>query len=68
MTIKDMTTKPDGRWKCRACGAIWDGWQLVCDPMSIIAPRWTCANYFCGGRCDRLPEPDAWPTQEGNDA
>jgi len=43
--------KPKGKFKCRACNSIWDGSQLVLDPMST-AVKWTCADYFCGGTCD----------------
>lgn len=44
---------PDGKWKCRACKSVWDGSQLVLDPMSTEV-KWTCGDYFCGGSCDRI--------------
>ena len=47
--------KPDGKWKCRVCQTVWDGSQLKDDPMST-AVKWTCADYFCGGTCDRQVE------------
>ncbi len=46
-------THPDGKWKCRACKSVWDGSQLVLDPMSTEV-KWTCGDYFCGGSCDRI--------------
>jgi hypothetical protein len=60
-----MATKPDGKWKCRACGTVWEGWQLVLDPQRL-GTTWTCANYFCGAYCDRLPDPaPEQPQEEG---
>lgn len=43
--------KPGGYWKCRACGNVCQGEQLVQDPMSIVL-KWTCPD--CGGTCDNL--------------
>ena len=51
-----MATKPDEKWKCRACGAVWDGSELYRDPQRI-GFHWTCGNLFCGADCDRLPDP-----------
>ena len=45
--------KPEGKWKCRACGAVWDGNQLYDDPAWSIK-QWTCGNLLCGGVCDRV--------------
>ena len=45
--------KPSGYWKCRACGNVCQGEQLVQDPSST-ALKWTCSDYFCGGTCDNL--------------
>lgn len=39
--------KPTGRYKCNACGLIWDGSQLYQDPDST-AVRWTCGDLSCG--------------------
>ena len=48
-----MKPKPLGKWKCRACGHIWEGWQLYLDP-SLWQNTWTCADLLCGGVCDPL--------------
>lgn len=55
-TIKGVNMshmKPGGYWKCRACGNVCQGEQLVQDPMSTVL-KWTCSDYFCGGTCDNL--------------
>lgn len=41
--------KPEGSFKCRLCGEIWDGSQLFQDPF-CTAFVWTCGNLECGGR------------------
>jgi len=45
--------KPDGLWKCRACGRTWNGKQLYDDPLADWT-TWTCTDLTCGGVCDRL--------------
>ena len=48
--------KPEGKWRCRACGRIWDGSQLY-EKLGYTNPRWwTCHDLFCGGTCDRIRE------------
>ena len=44
------TYKPNGKWKCLACGTICDGEKLYLDPQSL-AKKWTCSDLFCGGTC-----------------
>ena len=44
------TYKPNGKWKCLACGTICDGEKLFLDPQSL-AKKWTCSDLFCGGTC-----------------
>jgi hypothetical protein len=46
--------KPTGKWKCRACGAVCEGHELL---EHTHLPAWTCKDPFCGGTCIRLPEP-----------
>lgn len=52
--------KPEGKWRCRACGKIWDGSQLhekpgyTSPPPPFPPPWWTCHDLFCGGTCDRV--------------
>lgn len=58
--------KPDGKWKCRVCGSVFDGSQLVLDPTST-AVKWTCSDYFCGGTCDPVQLPLSSPTGRGLD-
>lgn len=40
--------KPDGTFRCLACGGKWQGSQLHLDP-TLTAVRWTCGDLFCGG-------------------
>jgi hypothetical protein len=56
-------SKPEGKWKCRVCGHIWDGESLVLDPTST-ATKWICADYFCGGTCDSVPTAITVPAAE----
>ena len=43
--------KPDGRFKCLACGSEWGGQSLFLEPGSV---RWTCGDPFCGGTVVRV--------------
>ena len=50
-----MDNKPEGHWRCRACGRSWEGSELR---LSVFHPGtvWTCWDVFCGGTCDRVAE------------
>jgi len=46
--------KPQGMWKCRACGTVQHGSTLYQDPQST-AIKWTCSDLTCGGTCEPAP-------------
>lgn len=45
--------KPEGTYRCLACGAEWDGSQLYQDP-TVIGGNWTCGNVMCGGSVSKV--------------
>lgn len=49
-----MESKPEGTYRCVACGKTWDGSQLYLDPL-FTAIRWTCGNLCCGGTVQQIP-------------
>ena len=48
--------KPTGRFRCVVCGDECNGSDLVRDPMSTGAAVWTCRNFLCGGRVERISD------------
>jgi hypothetical protein len=50
-----MPEKPTGKWKCRACGIIWDGEELYISPFHTVT-TWTCGDLFCGATCDPVTD------------
>lgn len=39
--------KPEGKFRCLACGLIWDGSQLFQNPQTT-REHYTCGDLFCG--------------------
>lgn len=39
--------KPTGRFRCLACGRIWNGDELILDPQAF-GKKWTCRDLCCG--------------------
>lgn len=49
-----QSTRPQGRFRCRVCGEVYDGSQVNPNPQA--AGRWTCGDRFCGGVVDKVSE------------
>jgi len=60
--------KPDGKFRCQACGSEWNGRSLYLDPNST-AVRWTCGDLFCGGAVTKIETavPDFTARIDGDD-
>lgn len=45
--------QPVGTFKCVLCDHVWDGSELILDPMSTHE-HWTCGDAFCGANVVKI--------------